>query len=75
MYLINKIKDKFRGRFKIIKTEYDNDSSIYTIEDIDGEQFQFCISSNSAMHDIVLINELNYKIKYKREKKINSIID
>jgi hypothetical protein len=70
---------KFNGRFKKqIMTTYNSQTFFPTytlIDTFDNESFLIQIDSFAADPEIVIENVLNEKIIYKRDSKINAIIN
>jgi hypothetical protein len=76
--MIEDLLKKFGGRFENDLTTYNANTllPIYSFVDKnDGERFQIQIDSLAADTKIVLENVLNDKIIYKRDSKINAIIN
>lgn len=74
MSLQSKIEKEFKHRFTLKSTDSDEYSIIYTFKDFDGDEFSFIINSNSAIHEVIIINELQNKVIEKRIEKINLVI-
>ncbi len=76
--MIEDLLKKFGGRFENDLTTYSANTllPIYSFVDTaDGERFQIQIDSLAADHGIVLENVLNDKIIYKRDNKIQSVLN
>ncbi len=76
--MIEKILEKFGGRFKKGLKTYSANTllPIYSFEDTtDGERFQIKIEYFVADVEVVIENVLNDKIIFKRDTKIDEIIN
>lgn len=76
--MIEDLLKKFGSRFKKGLTEYNSNTltPTYSFEDTtDGERFEIKIDSFAVDIEIVIENILNQKIIFKRDEKINSVIN